>query len=109
MTIKFIHDTLYGISVNRKFDVRLEGPEITLSSQGITLLKGSNFDPYDYVESVRDADGKNMMGLLTIDNPVDTNIPGFYCVVYSCGPNSIINLMVKVATDKVYYSLQDQL
>ena len=108
LTIKFIHDTLYGISVNRRFDVRLEGPEITLTDQGITLHKGSDFDPYDYVESVRSADGKNMMGLLTIDNPVDTNIPGFYSVVYSCGPESVINLRVKVATDKVFYSLQDQ-
>lgn len=108
LTIKFIHDTLYGISVNRRFDVRIEGPEITLTDQGITLLKGSDFNPYDYVESVRDVNGKNMMGQLTVDNPVDTNVPGFYSVVYSCGPESVINLSVKVATDKVYYSLQDQ-
>lgn len=108
LTVKLIHDTLYGIPVIRKFDLRIEGPEITLNDQGITLLKGSHFNPYDYVESVRDADGKNMRGLLTVYNPVKINRPGFYNVVYSCGPDSTINLKVKVATDEVYYSLQDQ-
>ena len=108
LTVKFVHDTLYGIPVLRKFDVRIKGPEITLNKQGITLLKGSQFNPYDYVESVRDVDGKNMMGLLTVYNPVNINRPGFYTVVYSCGPDSTINLKVKVATDEVYYSLQDQ-
>lgn len=108
LSVKLIHDTLYGIGVNRKFDVRIEGPEIVLNAQGITLLKGSDFNPYDYVESVRDADGKNMMGLLSIYNPVRTNRPGFYNVAYSCGPDSRINLKVKVATESVYYSLQDK-
>ena len=108
LSVKLIHDTLYGIGVNRKFDVRIEGPEIVLNAQGITLLKGSDFNPYDYVESVRDADGKNMMGLLSIYNPVMTNRPGFYNVAYSCGPDSRINLKVKVATESVYYSLQDK-
>ena len=107
LTIKLVHNTLYGISVNRTFDVRIEGPEIVLNDQGITILKGSQFDPYDYIESVRDVNGNNMMGLLTIDNRVNTNRPGFYNVAYSCGPNSIINLRVKVATDSVYYSLQE--
>ena len=49
-----------------------------------------------------------MRGLLTVYNPVKINRPGFYNVVYSCGPDSTINLKVKVATDEVYYSLQDQ-
>ena len=108
LTVEFIHDTLYGISVNRRFDVRIEGPEITLKNQGITILKGSNFDPYDYVASVRDVNGKNMMGQLEIDDPVDTDIPGFYCVNYSCGPNSMISLSVRVVPGSVYYSLQDK-
>lgn len=106
LTIKFIHDTLYGIGVNRKFDVRIIGPEITLNDQGIMILKGSHFDPYDYVESVLDENGNNMMGLLEINNPVRTNRPGFYTVKYSCGENSVINLRVKVATDRVYNSLK---
>lgn len=106
LTIKFIHDTLYGIGVNRKFDVRIVGPEITLNDQGIMILKGSHFDPYDYVESVLDENGNNMMGLLEINNPVRTNRPGFYTVKYSCGENSVINLRVKVATDRVYNSLK---
>jgi hypothetical protein len=105
LTVKFIHNTLYGLSVNRTFNVRIDGPEIILNDQGVTILKGSRFDPYDYVDSVLDEDGKNMMGLLEIDNQVDTNTPGFYNVTYSCGPNSIITLRVKVATDRVYYSL----
>jgi hypothetical protein len=106
LTIKFIHDTLYGIGVNRKFDVRIVGPEITLNDQGIMILKGSHFDPYDYVESVLDENGNNMMVLLEINNPVRTNRPGFYTVKYSCGENSVINLRVKVATDRVYNSLK---
>ena len=98
VNLKFIHDTWYGLRVNRQIDVRVAGPEITLKENAVYIRKDSDFDPYSYIESVVFEDGKNALRFLEIDNQVRTDIPGYYTVTYSCGEDSIIQLYVCVTT-----------
>ncbi len=94
-----------------------EGPSLTLNQYLVNLSVGEGFDPWGYLDSVtinnyqyvRGEDGI-LYGTLTgevldssavqIENPVDTNTPGVYEVVYSAydedGTQGTIRLIVSV-------------
>ena len=96
VSVRFISDTAYGVPAAKTAIVRVAGPEITLSDCAVTLRKGDVFDPYSYVESVLDEDGRDVSRLLKVENTVNTERPGFYTVTYSCGEDSLISMAVKV-------------
>lgn len=100
VTLMFRHKAPFGMPVYRTIDARIIGPEITLTRNSVTVEKDSAFDPYAYIASVLEKDGRNARHLLQVDNPVRTDIPGFYTVRYSCGASSKIKLAVKVTGSK---------
>ena len=100
VTLMFRHKAPFGMPVYRTIDARIIGPEITLARNSVTVEKDSAFDPYAYIASVLEKDGRNARHLLQVDNPVRTDIPGFYTVRYSCGASSKIKLAVKVTGSK---------
>ncbi len=74
-------------------------PMITLQEQLIYLEQGSSFDPEDHLRSVTQAGHSLSTEDVTIENPVDTTVPGTYWVYYRCssdGSNGLAVLTVIV-------------
>lgn len=58
-------------------------PLITLTDYIVYLDRGSDFDPYDYIEAVTDRSGQPVNGRsVQVDSAADTAVPGVYDVSY---------------------------
>ena len=58
-------------------------PLIILTDYIVYLDRGSDFDPYDYIEAVTDRSGQPVNGRsVQVDSAVDTAVPGVYDVSY---------------------------
>ena len=66
-------------------DISALTPEITLTDYIVYLEKGAQFDPEQYLEAVTDPASENepRLSRVKIQDPVDTEVPGTYDVVYS--------------------------
>ena len=58
-----------------------EAPVIELKETELSLSVGSEFDPYEYIESITDDSGIEPM--LKVDGEVDTDTAGTYTITYS--------------------------
>ena len=79
----------YGVEVSQSKDLTVtvqdtQAPEIVLESDSVSIQEGSEFDPLENVVRVKDSvDGDLDRDSLTVDNPVDTAVPGEYTVSIS--------------------------
>lgn len=66
----------------------LQDGEILLSDYLVHIPQGGKFNPMDYPSTAVDAAGRTVSwDKITCTNPVNTDVPGMYCVLYSaeCG------------------------
>ncbi len=72
----------YSFSQPLYVTVETDGkPQILLSSDEVSIEEGESFDPSSCISWIYD-DG-SMYPLVSIDNPVDTSVPGEYTVTYT--------------------------
>ncbi len=72
----------YSFSQPLYLTVETDGnPQILLSCDEVSIEEGETFDPASYISWLYD-DG-SMYPLISVDNPVDTSVPGEYTVTYT--------------------------
>ena len=87
---------LLSVIVNAK-------PQLFLSQDTLEIEKGSTFTPTDYASATDKEDG-DITESITVDNPVDTQTPGTYEVIYTVedtkGATTHATLVVTVKDEK---------
>ena len=87
---------LLSVIVNAK-------PQLFLSQDTLEIEKGSTFTPTDYASATDKEDG-DITKSITVDNPVDTQTPGTYEVIYTVedtkGATTHATLVVTVKDEK---------
>lgn len=75
--VNMLNDT---VSKDISVSVEIDGPILKLSTNRVTINRGSRFDALRYVEFARDKNGQSLSSRIRVSGSVDTNTPGEYSV-----------------------------